>query len=259
MAELSPASRPGVLRRAVSALRYTITGAGSETWMPPMQPLAPMAPESVRGRQFDFPVGYNLAYVPRSAEPVGVRAAAAAGGSLRRAAAGDRAAEGPAGGARLVGAAARDPAGGAAGGGGRSRGDPGDRAGSSPCRTGCMTGRRGCAWCWRISTSSTRCRSIGGGTAAVGSGRWSHWTGATIKVLLDGSGRRPLPPDPAYQQVLKGIPAVDYAADELLYAPRNPRTSHVYGYSAGGAGDPHRRDRRSSGWPRSGPISRTAT
>jgi hypothetical protein len=28
--------------------------------------------------------------------------------------------------------------------------------------------------------------------------------------------------------VLKGIPAVDYTADELLYAPRNPRSSHAY-------------------------------
>lgn len=55
--------------------------------------------------------------------------------------------------------------------------------------------------------------------------------GSTIKRLLDSSGRTPLPPDPAYQQVLKGIPAVDYNRDELLYRPRNVRTHKVYGYS----------------------------
>lgn len=55
--------------------------------------------------------------------------------------------------------------------------------------------------------------------------------GATIKRLLDASGRTPEPPQPAYQQVLKGVPAVDYSRDELVYRPRNVRTNRVYGYS----------------------------
>jgi len=55
--------------------------------------------------------------------------------------------------------------------------------------------------------------------------------GATIRRLIDDSGRTPLPPSPAYQQVLKGIPAVDYSLDELIYAPRNLRPNTVYGYS----------------------------
>ena len=45
--------------------------------------------------------------------------------------------------------------------------------------------------------------------------------GARIKVLIDADGRRPLPPDPAYQQIIKGSPRVDYTMDELLYLPRN--------------------------------------
>jgi hypothetical protein len=53
--------------------------------------------------------------------------------------------------------------------------------------------------------------------------------GATIKRVLDERGRTPLPPSVAYQQVLKGLPAVDYAADELLYLPRNPRPHKIYG------------------------------
>ena len=55
--------------------------------------------------------------------------------------------------------------------------------------------------------------------------------GGTIKRVLDASGRTPLPPDPAYQQVLKGLPAVDYTREELIYWMRNPRTNKVYGYS----------------------------
>lgn len=55
--------------------------------------------------------------------------------------------------------------------------------------------------------------------------------GATIKRLLDDTGRTPMPPESAYQQVLKGMPAVDYTSEELVYFMRNPRTSKVYGFS----------------------------
>ena len=55
--------------------------------------------------------------------------------------------------------------------------------------------------------------------------------GATVKRVLDDTGCTPLPPQTAYQQILRGLPAVDYAADELLYRPRNGRTYKVYGYS----------------------------
>jgi hypothetical protein len=53
----------------------------------------------------------------------------------------------------------------------------------------------------------------------------------TIKRVIDDTGRTPMPPDPAYQQVLKGVPAVNYHADELYYFMRNPRTHKLYGYS----------------------------
>lgn len=55
--------------------------------------------------------------------------------------------------------------------------------------------------------------------------------GSTIIPLLDVTGRQPEPPDPAYQQILRGMPAVNYTADELLYIPRNPRPGKVYGMS----------------------------
>lgn len=55
--------------------------------------------------------------------------------------------------------------------------------------------------------------------------------GGTIKRVIDDWGRTPLPPVAAYQQVLKGYPAVDYTTEQLIYKPRNNRTHRVYGYS----------------------------
>lgn len=55
--------------------------------------------------------------------------------------------------------------------------------------------------------------------------------GATIKRVIDAYGRTPMAPDPAYQQILKGLVAVDYTVDELVYRPRNLRTNKIYGYS----------------------------
>ena len=53
--------------------------------------------------------------------------------------------------------------------------------------------------------------------------------GSTIKRLISEDGRTPLPPDPAYQQIIKGMPAWEYTTAELLYMPRNPRPHRIYG------------------------------
>ena len=67
--------------------------------------------------------------------------------------------------------------------------------------------------------------------------------GSTIKPLLDDRGMRPMPPAPAYQQILYGFPRSefsansddpatdgDFTADDLAYMVRNRRTMTVYGY-----------------------------
>jgi len=66
--------------------------------------------------------------------------------------------------------------------------------------------------------------------------------GATIKPLLDDRGSRPIPPHPAYQQILWGFPRGEFTAsadadgeftaDDLVYAPRTRRPFTPYGYSA---------------------------
>jgi HK97 family phage portal protein len=54
--------------------------------------------------------------------------------------------------------------------------------------------------------------------------------GATIKVLVDDTGRRPPPPAPAYEQVIHGRPWRLLTSDELLYLPRNRRPHKAYGF-----------------------------
>ncbi|HEX5319808.1 MAG TPA: phage portal protein [Stellaceae bacterium] len=54
--------------------------------------------------------------------------------------------------------------------------------------------------------------------------------GATIKLLVDETGRRPKPPAPAFEQVIRGRPWKLLTGDELLYLPRNPRPHKAYGF-----------------------------
>lgn len=55
--------------------------------------------------------------------------------------------------------------------------------------------------------------------------------GATIKILIDATGRLPLPPAPAYQQVIYGAPRANFTVDELIYNPYNNQSNSPYGRS----------------------------
>ncbi|HMC31750.1 MAG TPA: phage head morphogenesis protein, partial [Candidatus Angelobacter sp.] len=55
--------------------------------------------------------------------------------------------------------------------------------------------------------------------------------GSTIARKIDAMGRTPTPPNVAYQQILKGMPAVDFTADQLIYRPRNVRVHKFFGFS----------------------------
>jgi hypothetical protein len=53
--------------------------------------------------------------------------------------------------------------------------------------------------------------------------------GATIKPIITEAGRQP-ERGPAFQQILKGLPAVEYDSRDLMYLPLNRRPHKVYGY-----------------------------
>lgn len=54
--------------------------------------------------------------------------------------------------------------------------------------------------------------------------------GSTIKLLIDETGRIPLDPLPAYQQVIKGRIWANLTTEDLIYSPRNVRPGHIYGF-----------------------------
>lgn len=60
---------------------------------------------------------------------------------------------------------------------------------------------------------------------------WERVDGKTIKPLLRADGRIPLPPAPAYNQYINGVPTAQYTVKELLYRPRNRRNRSPYGFS----------------------------
>lgn len=56
--------------------------------------------------------------------------------------------------------------------------------------------------------------------------------GATMRRVLDDWGRTPEgESEVAYQQILKGMPAIDYNRNEIFFRPRNLRVHKIYGYS----------------------------
>ena len=68
-------------------------------------------------------------------------------------------------------------------------------------------------------------RTRGGALAAL-----QHIPGDTIKVLVDHNGRRPVAPAPAYQQIIKGRVWANLTDEDIIYAPRNPRSGKLYGF-----------------------------
>lgn len=214
----------GMVARAIAAVKYAVTGAAPADWFGPLDPLPPMAPPQVAGRQYDYPVGFNLTVAPRSEEPIGfakLKALARNSDLLR-----------------MVIEGQKDkietlewtivPR-------GQARGAPDPAVAAIRAQLECPDGVHDWAQWLRMlleqlfvldAVAIYRRRTLGGAPYA-----FELLDGATIKVLLDAGGRRPAPPLPAYQQVLKGVPAVNYRADELLYYPQNPRPDHAYGHS----------------------------
>lgn len=215
----------GLIARVVAGVKYIVGGADG-AWMGPLQPIAPMADapaQETAGRQFDYPVGYNMQIKPRTGETVSFAdmRALADGYDLLR----------------LVIETRKDQLAKM-----KWAVKPKDEASQPDSRCDEITAflampDKEHVWDeWLrmlvedmlvIDAATLYPRMTKGGKLYS----LEPVDGATIKRVIDGYGRTPAAPDPAYQQVLKGLPAVDYTADQLIYRPRNPRTSRIYGYS----------------------------
>ena len=216
---------PSVFARLADATRYVITGVSPDTWFGPLQPLAPMAPPEVKGRQWDYPFGANLNYIPRSEDGVSfaeLRGLADALPLLRAVI--ETRKDQIAGQSYAVRA--------------RARSDSSDASQSidAVSRFLVRPDRRRSFADWLrmlleemlvIDAATLYPRYNRGGSLYA----LDIIDGATIKPLIGEDGRAPEPPDPAYQQILKGIPAADFSAEELLYLPRNVRAHRLYGMS----------------------------
>lgn len=198
-------------------------------WFGPSAPLAPVAPrDEVRDRRFDYPVGVNLNY----GRPRGEMSETGIGfAALRQLA---------------------EPA----------------LGGNDLLRLAIETSKdRMCAMAWSVQTMDGK----DGGDAAKalmdilrypdGERSWIQWLrmaledhfvldavaiypsvkggrpvfelmdAGTLKLVVDNQGRTPPPPLPAYQQILKGLPAINYTTAELCYFAFNQRTNRIYGMS----------------------------
>jgi hypothetical protein len=215
---------PSVFARLADATRYVITGVSPDTFGP-LQPLAPMAPPEVKGRQWDYPFGANLNYVPRSDDSVSfneLRGLADALPLLRAVieTRKDQIA------AQSYAIRPRD----------RKDSPASAQAIDAVTRFLARPDRRHSFADWLrmlledmlvIDAATLYPRYNRGGSLYA----LDVIDGATIKPLIGEDGRSPDAPDPAYQQILKGIPAADFSAEELLYLPRNLRAHRIYGMS----------------------------
>lgn len=213
---------PGVVARVAAGIRYAFTGRGPD-WFGPQQPQQAQAPDSVAGRRFDFPVGFNLRSQPRQDEGItfGQLRALADNYDLLR----------------LVIETRKDqlskmrwaikPR--------DAEKKPDDRCKQAEDFFALPDREHGWDEWLRMLLEDLMVidaptiyprKTKGGALYAL-----EPMDGATIKRVLDNGGRTPLPPEAAYQQVLKGLPAVNYTREELIYRPRNLRTHKVYGLS----------------------------
>jgi hypothetical protein len=229
---------PSFMTRLVQGVRYAIQGVGPQNWFGPLNPLPPIAPEEVKGRQFDFPVGANLNYTPRSGSDDGASGTYASFEELRALARNLPL-------LRLIIETRKDqvesmkwlvkPRGVEAGRFSSKEALADPRIDQVKTFFQMPDGQRPFGTWLRmfleemfvVDAATVYPRLTRGGDLYS----LDLIDGATIKPLIGQDGRRPTPPDPAYQQILHGIPAADFSSDELLYLPRNQAVNRLYGFS----------------------------
>lgn len=212
---------PGIIARITRGVRYAISGDDS-AWFGPSQPVQPVAQEA-KGRQFDYPFAINLNFKPKIQEGSPFE-------QLRNVADGCDI-------VRSVIETRKDQVA-ALKWGIQPRDETKEKDASSEKieaffripdgENSWETWSRMLLEDMFVIDAATLYPRLTRGGDPLG---FDIMDGATIKRLLRPDGRTPTAPDPAYQQILKGIPAVDYSADELVYRPRNRRSNRSYGFS----------------------------
>jgi hypothetical protein len=210
--------------RFTAAARYFISGVTPDVWMSPNQPVQPVAQQAL-GRNRDYPVGYNLYWTPRGGElsSFAQLRALADNCDLVRLAIEKRKDQL----AALPWTVTYVD---------ETKADEGDPR-LVQLRKLFQRPDRILGWsAWLrqvveemlvIDAATVLPRKLNSGVVYG----FEVIDGATIKPLIDDDGRMPMPPSPAYQQALHGMPAVDYRSDELIYRPRNARAHKFYGFS----------------------------
>lgn len=213
-------------------------------WFSPLNPMSPIAPPEVAGRQWDFPPGFNLWTTPRINEPIGFETLQALADTSR-------------GGfdvLRTVIETRKDQI---------AKMKWSIRTKDEQASTGAVL---------KQSARATAAEKFFKKPDGIHS--WADWIrmlledlfvidaptlyvhrtfggdilalfpldGAKIKPVIDDWGRRPLPyvdeageeiTPVAYQHVLHGFPAVNYTVDDIIYRPRNVRNAKAYGMCFG--------------------------
>jgi hypothetical protein len=233
MVDRSAGTRSWTLNPYQVDIRFAAAAASEANWFGPLEPMTPLAPPEVAGRQWDFPAGYNLATTVRNFEPVAFATlrGLADGYDLLRLVIETRKDQTARQSWSIL---SRDRAAGAA---------AADRIAAAARFFARPDTVNGFADWLRILLEEVfvtdaaalylRRDRAGRLTALM------PLDGATIKPIIDGFGRTPEPYweggalvyPPAYQQVLKGFPAIDYSVRDLIYRPRNRRVNRVYGMS----------------------------
>ena len=211
------------IARVISGgVRGLVRGA-SEAWFGPQQPLLPVAQE-VEGRQLDYPIGWNQQRVPRSeSTETGISFA-----EMRALADGCDI-------LRLVIETRKDQMASQPWAiKGRDDSDGGQKARDIEAALRRPDGRRLYSRWQRMLLEEmfvTDAACIYKQPGKKGVLTPQLMDGTLLKILMRPDGRLPEDPDPAFQQQLHGVPAVDYLSSEIIYAMRNPRVSRIYGFS----------------------------
>jgi hypothetical protein len=224
-----PSQPPGMFKRLAQAVSVALSGG----YFTPEQPATPQQPET-KGRQFDYPAGYNLYYQPRRDSGLTFE-------TLRNFADGYDI-------MRLIIETRKDqiagfewsivPA-----------DEPGKAPGSAPTKATPEQQKQieqvteflkypdkrlpWHTWIRAVLEDLFVLDAIA--IWPTFNGKIPHalerMDAGTLKLVIDEQGRIPEPPWPAYQQNIKGVVTSEYTREELCYFMRNPRNNKVYGFS----------------------------